>query len=95
MGVIRKEELFALSQSQANIPIYIQNIPYIKRHLLSRWKPLTAYCSLKNKGLVHPRHQESLKFSSGCLLGVAGYFDANPAVVVSKPLAPFMLPGCK
>lgn len=22
---------------------------------------------------------------------MAGYFDANPAVVVSKPLAPFML----
>lgn len=33
---------------------------------------------------MHPRHQESFKFSSGCLVGVAAYFDANPAVVVSK-----------
>lgn len=33
------------------------------------WKPLTAYCSFKNEGLVHPRHQESFKFSSGWLGG--------------------------
>lgn len=33
---------------------------------------------------MHPRHQESFTFSSGCLVGVAAYFDANPAVVVSK-----------
>lgn len=33
------------------------------------WKPLTAYCCLKNEGLVHSRQQESFKFSSGCLGG--------------------------
>lgn len=33
MGAIRMEELCCVSQSQANIPIYIQNIPYIKTDL--------------------------------------------------------------
>lgn len=33
MGVIRKEELCCLSQSQTNTPIYIQNLPDTKRDL--------------------------------------------------------------
>ena len=101
MGVIRKEELCYLIQHQPNIStcICLGNKMCLKaamkRYLQSRWKSLTTYCNLKNEGLVDPRHWVFNFSHLGFVLWTAGFFDANPAMLVSKPLVPFTFPGCK
>lgn len=94
MGVIRREEFCCLSQSQADIPIHIQNLPYIEIYN-PRGSPSLLIAGLKTRVWCIPGTKRALNFHQDARVGVAGHFDANPAVAVSKSLVPLMLPGCK
>ena len=101
MGVIRKEELCWVS---TNLTFQYASVWAAKCALKLLWRDIynpggshsLLIVTLKTKVWWIPDTKRVFNFNHlGCVVWMAGFFDANPAVVVSKPLCPFMFPGCK